>query len=87
MYEKSYPKKRFKHTIEFLKKHVSPSETILDLGVVNPFTQIMQEHGYSVENTKGEDLDEDITNIKKYKVKKTSCEYSFKTLVLFRIST
>mgnify|MGYP003666881954 CR=1 FL=1 len=63
MYEKSYPKKRFKHTIEFLKKHVSPSETILDLGVVNPFTQIMQEHGYSVENTKGEDLDEDITNI------------------------
>tara|TARA_R110002096_G_scaffold2186_2_gene11545 strand:- start:4126 stop:4668 length:543 start_codon:yes stop_codon:yes gene_type:complete len=63
MYEKSFPNKRFKYTIEFLKKHVSPSETILDLGVVNPFTQIMLDHGYSVENTKGEDLDTDVTNI------------------------
>lgn len=63
MYEKSFPNKRFKHTIEFLKKHVSPSETILDLGVLNPFTQIMSDYGYSVENTKGEDLDTDVTNI------------------------
>lgn len=63
MYEKSFPNKRFKHTIEFLKKHVASSETILDLGVVNPFTEIMLDHGYSVENTKGEDLDIDVTNI------------------------
>lgn len=59
MYEKTYPNKRFKHTIEFLKTHIKSSETILDLGVVNPFTTIMQEHGYTVENTKGEDLDID----------------------------
>ncbi|WOD42277.1 methyltransferase [Hwangdonia lutea] len=63
MYEKSYPNKRFKHTIEFLKKHVSTSEAILDLGVVNPFTKIMQDHGYRVENTKGEDLDIDTSTI------------------------
>lgn len=63
MYEKTYPNKRFKHTIEFLKKHISPSNTILDLGIVNPFSHIMQEHGYLVENTKGEDLDIDVTNI------------------------
>ncbi|MFD1162683.1 methyltransferase [Hwangdonia seohaensis] len=63
MYEKSYPNKRFKHTIEFLKKHVSTTESILDLGVVNPFTKIMQDHGYKVENTKGEDLDFDTSTI------------------------
>jgi hypothetical protein len=63
MYEKTYPNKRFKNTIEFLNKHIPQSKTILDLGVVNPFTQIMKEHGYSVENTKGEDLDIDVTNI------------------------
>jgi hypothetical protein len=63
MYEKTYPNKRFKNTIEFLNKHIPQSKTILDLGVVNPFTQIMKNHGYSVENTKGEDLDIDVTNI------------------------
>ncbi|RCW89924.1 methyltransferase [Winogradskyella arenosi] len=59
MYEKTYPNKRFNLTLQFLKKHVSTSETILDLGVKNPFTEIMLSEGYSVENTKGEDLDED----------------------------
>ncbi|MEC3906873.1 methyltransferase [Tamlana sp. 2201CG12-4] len=63
MYEKTFPNKRFKYTINFLKKHVAPSESILDLGVVNPFTKIMQEHGYTVENTKGEDLDIDTSTI------------------------
>ena len=64
MYEKSYPNKRFKLTIQFLQKHISNSETILDLGVANPFTQIMQENGYSVENTLGEDIDLDTSTIK-----------------------
>ena len=57
MYEKTFPNKRFQHTLEFLKKHVNPSETILDLGVDNPFSVIMRNEGYTVENTKGEDLD------------------------------
>jgi len=64
MYENSFPNKRFKHTIDFLEKHVSTSETILDLGVTNPFTKIMEAHGFQVENTKGEDLDEDTSTIK-----------------------
>ena len=59
MYEKTFPNKRFKHTLEFLNKHISTSETILDLGVENPFSKIMNEDGYTVKNTSGEDLDLD----------------------------
>ena len=64
MYEKTFPNKRFKHTLEFLQKHLAPSESILDLGVENPFSIIMKEAGYSVTNTTGEDLDEDQNALK-----------------------
>lgn len=57
MYEKTFPNKRFKHTLQFLQTHIDTSETILDLGVENPFTDIMKSQGYQVENTSGEDLD------------------------------
>ncbi|HUH46268.1 MAG TPA: hypothetical protein VLZ54_03875 [Arenibacter sp.] len=63
MYEKTFPNKRFKHTLSFLQKHVSPDRTILDLGVRNPFSTIMKENGYNVTNTKGEDLDLDFTSV------------------------
>lgn len=63
MYEKTYPNKRFKLTLQFLQKHISTSETILDLGIKNPFSEIMISEGYTVENTKGEDLDEDRSTI------------------------
>ncbi len=52
-----YPEKRYRLTLEFLKKHVGKEEKILDLGVPNPFSDIMSEEGYAVENTGGEDLD------------------------------
>ncbi len=65
MYEKTFPNKRFKHTLDFLKKHVSTSETIFDLGVPNPFSKIMQENGYQVKNTGGEDLDKDQSALQK----------------------
>lgn len=58
MYEKTYPNKRFKLTLQFLKKHIDTSESILDLGVKNPFSKIMISEGFSVKNTSGEDLDE-----------------------------
>jgi len=61
MYENTYPDKRFRHTLAFLKKHVNPSQRILDLGVVNPFSEIMQKEGFTVRNTTGEDLDNDQT--------------------------
>ncbi|UFH35843.1 class I SAM-dependent methyltransferase [Flavobacterium acetivorans] len=59
MYEKTFPNKRFKHTLEFLNKHISTENTILDLGVENPFSKIMKAEGFSVKNTSGEDLDID----------------------------
>ena len=64
MYDKIFPNKRYKHTIQFLQKHISTSERILDLGVKNPFSEIMAKQGYTVENTKGEDLDLDVSAIK-----------------------
>ncbi|RKE90989.1 methyltransferase domain-containing protein [Ichthyenterobacterium magnum] len=63
MYENSYPNKRFKHTIHFLKKHIDTSSSILDLGVENPFSKIMKQEGFVVSNTKGEDLDVDVSAI------------------------
>jgi len=63
MYENTFPHKRYKLTFQFLEKHISKSETILDLGVENPFTKILKANGFSVENTKGEDLDIDTSTI------------------------
>ena len=63
MYEDSYPKKRFKLTLEFLKKHITPSERILDLGVKNPLSEIMIREGFKVNNTSGSDLDLDTSEI------------------------
>lgn len=59
MYEKTYPSKRFRITLEFLKKHIPTEQRIFDLGVPNPFSKIMEEEGYAVQNTKGEDIDND----------------------------
>mgnify|MGYP007064147082 FL=1 len=53
----------FHHHLDFLKKHISTEETILDLGVENPFSKIMKGQGYTVENTKGEDLDVDYSSL------------------------
>lgn len=63
MYEGKFPHKRYKLTLEFLKEHVPVSDTILDLGVENPFTKVMVDNGYQVKNTKGEDLDLDVSAI------------------------
>ena len=64
MYEQYFPKKRYNQTLEFLKKHISTSEKLLDLGVENPFSKIFKSEGYQVVNTKGEDLDEDFSALK-----------------------
>ena len=63
MYEKTYPSKRFKLTVEFVNKHISKSETILDLGVTNPLSEILINEGYSITNTTGEDLDKNQKSI------------------------
>jgi hypothetical protein len=64
MYENTFPNKRYKHTLEFLEKHISKSAHILDLGVENPFSIIMKKQGYTIFNTSGEDLDTNHTSLK-----------------------
>ena len=57
MYEGTFPHKRYKETLEFLREHVTTPSTILDLGVHNPFVEFMEKEGFTVSNTSGEDLD------------------------------
>jgi len=57
MYENTFPNKRFKKTLEFLENAVPAPAKVLDLGVENPFSEIMKSHNYKVSNTSGEDLD------------------------------
>jgi len=57
MYKNNFPHKRYKISLDFLKKNIDTSEKILDLGVSNPFSEIMKRSGYDVSNTQGEDLD------------------------------
>ena len=64
MYEKNFPNKRFKLTLEFIKEHISKEENILDLGVSNPFSEILLKDGYKVTNTQGQDLDTDTSVVK-----------------------
>ena len=64
MYENTFPSKRYKHTIAFLRKVVpDTNQKILDLGVRNPFVDFMEREGYAVKNTSGEDLDLDTTSV------------------------
>ncbi len=57
MYDQVFPNKRFRVTMQFLQKHISRSEKILDLGVTNPFSEMLEKEGFDVANTTGEDLD------------------------------
>ena len=57
MYEGKFPTKRYNHTLQFLNDVISKEEKILDLGVANPFSEILTKEGYNVTNTKGQDLD------------------------------
>jgi hypothetical protein len=51
-------KRRYQKTLDFLNKAVSAPASILDLGTPNAFSEIMKQNGFTVINTKGEDLDE-----------------------------
>lgn len=63
MYENSYPAKRYQQTLSFLKEVVPPPAELLDIGVRNPFAEIMEQEGYRVDNTAGEDLDVDLSGV------------------------
>ncbi len=80
MYNK-LPHKRYKHTLDFLKSVLPAPATILDLGVRNPFSEIMELHGYTVYNTTGEDLDLTPEIVKKYNIDAITAFEIFEHLV------
>ncbi len=63
MYERQFPKKRYQHTLRFLEEVTTKNENILDLGVSNPFSELMIRQGFKVTNTTGEDLDLDTSAV------------------------
>ena len=63
MYEGQFPKKRYQHTLRFLEEVTTKDEVILDLGVSNPFSELMTRQGFKVTNTTGEDLDVDTSAV------------------------
>lgn len=56
MYKKS-PHNRYNLTLKMLQRLAPAPARILDLGVKNPFSEIMKKNGYEVQNTHGQDLD------------------------------
>jgi hypothetical protein len=75
------PHKRYQYTLEFLQKVLPSPATILDLGVRNPFSEIMEENGYTVINTKGEDLDILPGIVKKHKIDAVTAFEIFEHLI------
>lgn len=63
MYKGKFPKKRYKITLNFLKEVIPSNSKILDLGVENPLSEIMKQQCFQIENTKGEDLDENFSTV------------------------
>ena len=63
MYEKNFPTKRYNKTLDFVKQHISVGEKILDLGITNPLSKLLQKSGFIVANTTGEDLDVDFSAV------------------------
>ena len=57
-------RRRYAKTLDFMLKNAPPPLNVLDLGVKNIFASIMNENGYSVVNTSGEDLDTDYQVVK-----------------------
>lgn len=68
MYENSFPKNRYEKTQKLLSRFTSVDESILDLGVENPFSNILRQSGYKVYNTGKSDLDLQPEVVKQYDV-------------------
>jgi hypothetical protein len=58
--------RRYEETLAFIKKHIPNKKRVLDLGVANPFSDLLKEKGYEVLNTHGEDLDFQPEIVKQY---------------------
>ena len=77
----SHHNRRYTYTIEFLQKVLPAPATILDLGTRNVFSEIMEQHGYTVINTEGEDLDLLPDVVKKHKVDAVTAFEIFEHLI------
>jgi hypothetical protein len=73
--------KRFEKTLNFLQKVIPAPAVILDLGIRNSFSVIMEENGYTVINTCGEDLDLLPEIVKKHKVDAVTAFEIFEHLI------
>lgn len=80
MYDK-LPTKRYKETLLFLQRVLPVPATILDLGIRNPFSEIMEQNGYTVYNTNGEDLDLLPEIVKEFKVDAVTAFEIFEHLI------
>lgn len=76
-----YPQKRYQATLNFLKEVLPAPATVLDLGVRNPFSEVMENEGYTVFNTSGEDLDLHPEIVKKFDVDAVTAFEIFEHLV------
>ena len=50
-------RRRYDHTLAFMRTSLPPPARLLDLGARNPFSEVMEHAGYTVLNTEG-DLDD-----------------------------
>ena len=66
--------KRYNKTLAFMAEHLAQGSSLLDLGIENPFTPQLKAAGYQVENTQGENLDEDYLG---YAQKEVDCVTAF----------
>ena len=77
----SHHNRRYNLTIDFLQKVLPAPATILDLGTRNVFSEIMEQHGYTIINTEGEDLDLLPEVVKKHKVDAVTAFEIFEHLI------
>ncbi|MDH5414069.1 MAG: methyltransferase [Flavobacteriaceae bacterium] len=77
----SHHNRRYSFTIEFLQKVLPAPATILDLGTRNDFSVIMEQHGYTIINTNGEDLDLLPEVVKEHKVDAVTAFEIFEHLI------
>ncbi len=62
-----FQRRRFDKTLGFLQKHIPKGEEILDLGIPNVLAEYLSQNGYRVQNTTGEDLDQDFSSVQQTK--------------------
>lgn len=74
------PKKRYVQTLEFLQRVLPAPATILDLGERNELSVLMEQAGYTVFNSSGEDLDIDF-EVAKQKVDAVTAFEIFEHLI------